>query len=333
MPIKNVLVVGGAGYIGGAVTDVLLERGDVNFRVYDNLLYESAYRKNVDFVFGDVLNTEELLPHLKWADAVIWLAAIVGDGACTINPNLTTEVNQNSVAWLAQNYHGRIIFTSTCSIYGAQEGLLHEESSPRPLSLYAGTKLKAESFLKDKNALICRLGTLYGVSDLFSRVRFDLVVNYMTAYALNHGEINVYGGNQFRPLLHVKDIAQALVDGVFALHTGIFNMVERNMRIIDLAYSIKKHFTDLKVNTTEVLFEDTRNYQVSGHKAQETLMFIPRYSIDHAIEELRHLMQTKKIKHWADDRYSNERFLKTVLEQNVVSSLPISSSHPVTWKQ
>ena len=88
----NVLVVGGAGYIGGAVTDILH-----NARVYDNLLYESEYRKPRKFVLGDIRDKEKLKEQLEWADAVIWLAAIVGDGACAANPELTQEINAESV--------------------------------------------------------------------------------------------------------------------------------------------------------------------------------------------------------------------------------------------
>src|SRR5687767_14988333 len=116
----RVLVVGGAGYVGGAVTDLLAEKGH-DFRVFDALLYEESYRKQVPFYFGDVRRTEALRPHLEWADAIVWLAALVGDGACALNPEITTEINNNAVKWLSENFDGRIVFTSTCSVYGAQE--------------------------------------------------------------------------------------------------------------------------------------------------------------------------------------------------------------------
>jgi nucleoside-diphosphate-sugar epimerase len=134
----KVLVVGGAGYVGGAVTDILGETGH-KFRVYDALLYEESYRKPVDFVYGDIRDTKNLSPHLKWADAVVWLAALVGDGACALHPDVTLEINQSSVEWLTKNFKGRIIFLSTCSVYGAQDGTLNEESAVKPLSVYAST--------------------------------------------------------------------------------------------------------------------------------------------------------------------------------------------------
>ena len=205
--MKNILVVGGAGYIGGALTDRLT---DYNLRVYDNLLYDNVFRKPVDFVFGDIRETTKLYKQLEWADAIIWLAAIVGDPACNLNQDLTVEINERSVKWLCDNYDGRIIFISTCSVYGFNNKLLDEESELNPLSLYALTKLNSEKHLEGKNAIIFRLGTVYGLGDIYSRLRMDLVVNILTAHALKLKKITVYGGEQHRPLIHVKDIGLAI---------------------------------------------------------------------------------------------------------------------------
>src|SRR5712692_1653764 len=165
----RVLVVGGAGYVGGAVVDRLIETRH-EARVVDSLLYEEDYRKPVPFYYADVRDSSVMLPHLKWADAVIWLAALVGDGACALNPEVTTEINQIPLAWLAKNYDGRIIFTSTCSVYGAQAEQVDETSPINPLSVYAATKLKAEEYLEKSNSIVFRLGTLFGVGDLYSRI-------------------------------------------------------------------------------------------------------------------------------------------------------------------
>ena len=200
----RVLVVGGAGYVGGGVTDYLREMGHET-RVYDALFYEESYRKDVDFVYGDVRDHERLLPQLKWAEVVVWLAALVGDGACALNPDITEVINQQEVKWLADHFDGRIIFMSTCSVYGAQDTVLDETSPTNPLSVYASTKLAAEQHLVGKNALIFRLGTLFGVSDQFARIRLDLVVNTLVLKAATQGKLTVFGGDQFRPLLHVKE--------------------------------------------------------------------------------------------------------------------------------
>jgi len=307
--MKNVLIVGGAGYVGGTITD-LIESADYNVRVYDSLLYEDSYRKQVDFVCGDVRDTEKLKPHLDWSDAVVWLAAIVGDPACQLNPELTKEINQDSVCWLSDNYDGRIIFMSTCSVYGAQNIVLDETSSTNPLSLYAETKLEAEKCLKHKNAIIFRLGTLFGVGDLYSRIRLDLVVNILTVKAHTEGEIKVFGGDQFRPLLHVKDVARAVLMNLDSENKGIFNLKGQNVRIMDLSYQVRNHFPDMKIEHTDMPFQDTRNYRVSSKKAEEVFGFKSSHSIDEGIEQLKFLVENNRIKDLSSARYSNVAYLK-----------------------
>ena len=100
---------------------------------------------------------------------------MVGDGACAINPALTHEINSETVKNLAKNFKGKIVFLSTCSVYGAQEGILDESSEVNPLSEYASSKLIAEKYLADSDSIIFRLGTLFGIGDKFSRIRLDLV--------------------------------------------------------------------------------------------------------------------------------------------------------------
>ncbi len=317
---KNVLVVGGAGYVGGAVTDILLTMQDhYNTKVYDNLTYEESYLKPVDFVFGDVLDTEKLKKELAWADAVIWLAAIVGDGACKWDEVLTKKVNQDAVAWLVKNFKGRIIFTSTCSVYGAQDDLnLKETSSVKPLSLYAYTKYESEGILKNSDAIIFRLGTLFGTSDVFSRVRMDLVANLLSARAALGGALSIFGGAQFRPLLHVKDAARAMVDAIEFEKTGkaeVYNICKTNIKILDLAYQIKKIFPKTTIEVTKMPFEDTRNYQVSAEKAKKAFGFNPVYTIDDGIKEIGDLFRSNRIKDFNNPRYSNQSFLKDVLKK------------------
>ncbi len=304
----KILVVGGAGYVGGAVTDLLIEKR-CQTRVFDALLYEEAYRKPVDFVYGDVRRPETLMPHLHWADAVVWLAALVGDAACALHPDISVAINQEAVRWLAANFPRRIVFLSTCSVYGAQDGLLDESSPTRPLSVYAVTKLAAEKYLAGGNSLIFRLGTLFGVGDLFSRIRLDLVVNTVTVRAYQTGKITVYGGDQYRPLLHVKDAARAIVDNLETPATGIYNLARENIRIGDLAEKLKHHFPGLVIEQTSRNFEDTRNYRVSTEKATKELGFQPIYSIDDGIEEIRSLLESHRLKDISNPRYTNQKFL------------------------
>lgn len=291
----NTLIVGGAGYIGGAITGLL-----PTARVYDNLFYEPEYRKDNPFVLGDIRDRRKLRLQLEWADAVIWLAAIVGDGACAHDPQLTYELNTESVEWLSKNFEGRIIFPSTCSVYGAQDGLLDENSPTNPLSVYASSKLQAESYLKDRNAIIFRLGTVFGVSDEFSRVRLDLVVNTMTAKAYTDGKLKVFGGEQYRPLIHVKSIAESMVYAILSQKTGIYNLSESNYKISDIAKEVAE-VTGAEIETVSMKFEDSRNYQV------KTNYLIPR-SVKSGINEILEVMP--RIKDPDSPRYSNAAYTK-----------------------
>ncbi len=306
--MQRVLVIGGAGYIGGSTVDVLVERG-FDVRVYDSLLYEEQYRKPVDFVFGDVRDGERLKPHLAWADTVIWLAALVGDGACALNPDVAMEINRDTVAWLSRNYDGRIVFPSTCSVYGAQDGLLDEHAPEAPLSVYGKSKLEAEQFLTDKNALVFRLGTLYGVGDLFSRLRLDLVVNTLTVRAHTQGKLTVFGGEQYRPLIHVRDVAEAIADAHASEMTGVFNLHSENMRVWDLAQQVATYFPGVRIERTEMKFEDTRNYRVSSDKARNSLGYVPKLSLEDGVAELKALLDQKRLTDVNNVRYVNQGFL------------------------
>lgn len=304
----NVLITGGAGYVGGAITDQIMASGH-NVKIYDSLLYEESFRKPVEFIYGDIRDRDKLKPLLAWADAIIWVAAFVGDGACAINPEVSKEINEGTLEWLSQNFDGRIIFPSTCSVYGAQDGELTEDSPTNPLSVYAVTKLNAEKHLYNKNALIFRLGTLFGVGDEFARIRLDLVVNLLTVIAATEGELTVFGGDQFRPLLHVKDVAAAMIENLETTHTGVFNLHRQNTRIIDVAYQIRSHFPDAKVNVTEMQFQDARNYRVNGNKAREILGWKSKWSIDDGIDEIKELVETKRLKDLKNPRYTNQKYL------------------------
>ena len=306
----KVLIVGGAGYVGGAVTDLLMGTNH-EFLVYDSLLYEDSYRKDVPFVFGDIRDHRALLPHLQWADCVIWLAALVGDAACALDPEVSIDLNQNSVKWLAENFHGRIVFMSTCSVYGAADGELTEDSPTNPLSVYASTKLAAESYLADSNAIIFRLGTLFGLSDEFSRVRFDLVLNTLTLRAHQHGKITIFGGQQYRPLLHVRDAAHAAVDTITQTATGVYNLSRSNWSIADLAGLVATEFPGLAVERTPQKFEDNRNYQVSIDKAQNELYFAPGTPISDGICEVKELLESGRLRNLSSPRYWNDQALAT----------------------
>ena len=304
----NILIVGGAGYVGGGIVDKLKKRHQVT--VYDSLIYEESYRKDVNFVYGDVRDQSKLLKLFKNHDAVIWLAALVGDGACAINPELTFEINSDSVKFLAENFKKRIVFLSTCSVYGAQDGLLNEDSSINPLSEYASSKVQAEEYLKGSNSIIFRLGTLFGISDEFSRIRLDLVVNILVTKALTEGKLTVFGGEQWRPLLHVNDVANAIEQTIDSETNGIFNLHYKNFKIIDIAEAIVNKVDSAIIETTPMKFQDARNYQVSSEKLLSETGFKAEIDLNTGINEIYDLIANNRIKNVNHKRYSNQNFLE-----------------------
>jgi nucleoside-diphosphate-sugar epimerase len=305
----KVLIVGGAGYVGGGIVDLLSKDNEVT--VYDSLIYENSYRKNVNFIFGDIRDYKKINNILKEYDAVIWLAALVGDGACAINPALTHEINSETVKNLVKNFKGKIVFLSTCSVYGAQEGVLDENSEVNPLSEYASSKLVAEKYLEDADAIIFRLGTLFGVGDQFSRIRLDLVVNILTTKAYIDKKMSVFGGEQWRPLLHVKDVANAIGHTLDTQTNGIFNLHYKNFKIIEIANEIKNKMSDVEIETTPLPFQDARNYQVSSDKLKDVTGFEAAVDLSQGINEMHQLISSNRIKDINDPRYSNQNFLQT----------------------
>jgi len=307
--MMNILVVGGAGYVGGGIVDKLQEKHQIT--VYDSLIYENEFRKNVNFIYGDIRDYSKLNNIVKNYDAVVWLAALVGDGACSLNPTLTYEINSESVKNLASNFNGKIIFFSTCSVYGAQEGVLTEESEVNPLSEYAKSKLVAEDILANSDAIIFRLGTLFGIGDEFSRIRLDLVVNVLVTKALMDKKMSVFGGEQWRPLLHVKDVANAVDHTIESSLKGIFNLHFKNFRISQIADLIKEKISNVEIVTTPLPFQDARNYQVSSEKFKLASNFEAEVSLEKGIDEIFNLISSGRVKDINNPRYSNHNFLKT----------------------
>ena len=307
--MSNVLVVGGAGYIGGITTDLLIQKGNT-VTVYDTLLYEARFLKECDFIYGDIRDTDKLVKLHKKYDNIIWLAAIVGDGACTQNPNLTREINVESLKRFLERTRRRIIFTSTCSVYGAQDNMLNEHSPTRPLSLYASTKLEAEGYVSENGGLVFRLGTLFGLGDNYSRIRLDLVVNILTLRAIMERKITVYGGEQWRPVLAVRDVASYLSEAVTRDYVGIYNLKYQNIIILDLAKRIQSIFPDIKIEQTDISFEDLRNYRVDSTKSENDFIFHPNISVEVEVTRMKVLFGERRIKNVEDDIYYNTRFVQ-----------------------
>lgn len=313
----RVLITGGAGYLGGALTDIL-RSSDHEVRVYDALLYEESYRKDVPFVYGDVRDAARIQPHLDWADVVVWLAAIVGDPACALNEQLTMDVNVRALATAAQRFDGKLIVMSSCSVYGAADGdaELHEGSPRNPLSLYAKTKIWGEEALAARpRTLQFRLGTLYGVSDMHARIRFDLVVNTLTMRAALHKKMSVFGGAQYRPFVHVRDIATLIASQLTTSSAGVYNAHAENMTIYELADRIQCQLPQATVEKSSVMTQDHRNYRATSARAQRELGFTPRLRVDDGIRELAQLLLEGRVKNSFVTRFSNYLHLRPFLAE------------------
>lgn len=319
----EIAVTGGAGYLGSHLVRALLERGH-RVRVLDALLFGNGLadlgeHPRLELVQGDARDLVDLIRVCRGADAVLHLAAIVGDAACRVDPEVTWSVNVEStrlVIDVCQRYDvGRLVLASTCSVYGASDDLLLNEGSlRRPVSLYADTRIAAEELCfragGSGQAVTClRLATLYGLAP---RMRFDLVVNIMAARAVREGRVLLYGGAQWRPLVHAADAADAFVAVLDApkdvVGGQVFNVGsdDQNFRVADLARRVAAAF-GARLEQHPPSQDDLRNYRVSFEKIQHHLGFRARRSVEDACDEIRGFLADSTVDP-RDDRFHNHRY-------------------------
>jgi nucleoside-diphosphate-sugar epimerase len=331
-PICNVSVIGGAGYIGSILTRKLLDHG-YHVTVLDALIYgddsiRDLYgRPHFELIHGDLRNIEAVIRSMQFADAVIHLGALVGDPVCSLNEKLTLEINLAATRMIAEAARGvgvqRFIFASTCSVYGASDQILDERSALNPISLYARTKMESERILlnfNDRNfaPVILRFGTIYGLSP---RPRFDLVINLLAAQATCEKRITIYGGNQWRPFVHVDDAAEAIMRcleaPIHAIKGQIFNVGcdDQNYMIVEIGQIIKDIIPEVQV-IHEGDEKDKRNYRVSFEKIRKQLGFVPRRTVVDGIKEIKLAIESGLIRDYRAAHYSNYKTLKD--EDNAV---------------
>ncbi len=318
---KTVLVTGGAGYVGSIVCRKLLDKG-YHVIILDTLMFGKASIEDilnndrVTLIEGDISNINHLIQSVKHVDAVIHLAGIVGDPASALDPLYTMEGNFFSTQALIElcKYYqvSRFVFASSCSVYGASDNTLTESSELNPVSLYARTKIHAENELLKVNSdffhpVVLRFGTLYGLSP---RMRFDLVANTMAAHGFFKKEVTVMGGDQWRPLLHVSDAAEACVtvleSPLSVIDKQIFNVGSdyQNFQLIDIARSVQKHIPDAII-TEKKDSGDKRNYQVSFNKITQALSFKTEIDLDAGIGEMVEKMKQGSFADYQEPKYSN----------------------------
>jgi lipopolysaccharide/colanic/teichoic acid biosynthesis glycosyltransferase/nucleoside-diphosphate-sugar epimerase len=325
-PGQGVLVTGGAGYVGSWLVRKLLDRG-YQVRVLDSFLYgpqglaEVAGHPRLELIDGDVRHLGSVARAVKGVDGVIALAALVGDAACDLDPEETEAINYESVRLLADACRRqgvtRFVFASSCSVYGANSDLvLNEGSWLNPVSLYARTRIQSEEMLlKNSESLgvvILRLATVFGLSP---RMRFDLIVNTLTMHAIHKGAMQVFGGNQWRPNLHVQDAADAFILGLEApadkVEKGVFNVGANanNHSILDIAHIVRRHVPEAALEIKGDV-TDPRDYRVSFDKIRSVLGWEPRFSVDDGVREIAEALRAGRVADPVAEIYHNYRHLK-----------------------
>jgi nucleoside-diphosphate-sugar epimerase len=318
----QVLVTGGAGYIGATTTRELLGAGH-DVTVLDSLLHgqddiaTALEAAGARIIRGDVRDAEARRAALAGADAVVHLAAIVGDPACAKEPELAQAVNVDATrALLGDAAHvERLIFASTCSNYGRMADPLVpvDESAPlAPVSLYAEQKVAVERELLGRRepapAITClRFATIYGVAE---RMRFDLTVNEFTRDLWDGRTLDVYGEQFWRPYVHVADAARAIATVLAApvqrVGGRVFNVghTDENYRKLDLVELIRE-----RIPAADVRFvhrdEDPRDYRVSFARIQAELGFDPVMRVPGGVDEVIGALEDQRFGDPFDRRFSN----------------------------
>jgi len=324
---KNILVTGGAGYIGIHLVQMLLD-DDYNVTILDNFTFGKNSINHIKdhpkltVIEGDVANIKDLVKAVKNNKYVIALAAIVGDPASSIDAEETLNLNYESSKILTEicNFYEveKLVFASSCSVYGAStSGYLTEDSPLNPVSLYARTRIYSENYILDNSKItsptILRLSTVFGFSP---RMRYDLVVNTLLIRALRDKKFSVFGGDQWRPFVHCKDVARAFKLAIESdkkvTHKQIFNVGsdDMNFTIDQIGDKVSAKFPEAEYNTVDEDV-DKRNYKVSFNKIVTQLGFEKKYDIEMGLDEMiDKIIKDDSLLDYEDKVYSNFSQLK-----------------------
>lgn len=318
----RVLVTGGAGYVGSTLLPLLLSAGH-EVRVIDSLVHggdallHAFAHPSFEFVHADITDSAAVSASVEAVEAVIHLAAIVGDPACARRPEMARAVNLDASLTLLEAAQSagaaRFVMASTCSNYGRMKdsnSLVDEESDLAPISVYAETKVEMEKALLVATGIAAtplRFATVYGVSP---RMRFDLTVNEFTMEMLSRRRLVVFGEQFWRPYIHVQDAARAIAHVLSAPEQAVAGRVfnvgssEENYQKAQLVDLIRPYAPDAVVEFVHH-DEDPRDYRVSFARIHAELDYRTSRTVTQGIAEVARLVASGIIDDFQNPRYRN----------------------------
>lgn len=312
---KKVYVTGGAGYVGAELVPNMLEAG-YQVTVLDLMIYgENVLDKhpNLTQIKGDIRDIQLLKNTLKGHEIIIHLACISNDPSFEMNPDLGKSINLDAFEPLVEisknSGVNRFIYASSSSVYGIKdEPNVHENMELEPLTDYSKFKADCERILakyqsKNFTTVTIRPATVCGYS---RRQRLDVVVNILTNLAYHNRMISVFGGEQLRPNINIKDMVNAymlLVEAPAQKIAGkIYNAGYENHSVIEIANIVKNAIGDdveLEVTPTD----DNRSYHVSSKKIKEELGFVAQHSINDAVMSIKEAFETGRLPNSLENEY------------------------------
>ena len=323
--MSKILITGGAGYIGAVLTPYLLDKGH-KITVIDLMIYgEKVLSKhpNLRIIKGDIRNISLLKKELPNQEIIIHLACISNDPSFELNPKLGRSINLEAFKPLVEisksSLIKRFIYASSSSVYGLKsEKEVHENISLDPLTDYSRYKVECEIILKKYESenfipVILRPATVCGYSP---RQRLDVVVNVLTNLAYHKRKINVFGGSQLRPNIHIKDMVKVydvLINAQKSKVSGeIFNVGYENKTVLDLANTVKNALGD-DIQLVETPTDDNRSYHISSKKIKKILGFDSEFTIKNAVNDLQIAFKKNLLPNsLTDEKYFNIKRMKSI---------------------